>query len=208
MKKKLLIELPYLGTVGYFAKLLQYEEIIIEQHENYKKRTYRNRCHLMSANGVLKLSIPLEKGKNQGQNIKSVKIAYSQSWQNEHWRSIQSAYGRAPFYEYYADEIKDIFDSQPETLFDLNWQLMELIIELLQLDLKISFSETFQKELPEDTADGRNTILPTKNLEAENIKLRKYNQVFEEKHGFIPNLSILDLLFCCGPEAQGVLINN
>jgi hypothetical protein len=207
MKKKLLIELPYLGTVGYFMKLLQYEEVILEQHENYRKRTYRNRCHLMSANGILKLSIPLGKGKNQGQNIKSVKIAYSQSWQNEHWRSIQSAYGRAPFYEYYADEIKAVFDSQPETLFDLNWQLMELIIELLQLDLKISFSETFQKELPEDIADGRNTILPTKKLEDETIKLRKYNQVFEDKYGFISNLSILDLLFCCGPEAHGVLMN-
>ncbi|MGB0861709.1 MAG: WbqC family protein [Saprospiraceae bacterium] len=208
MKKKLLIELPYLGTVGYFAKLLQYEEIIIEQHENYRKRTYRNRCHLMSANGILKLSIPLGKGKNQGQNITEVKITYSQPWQVSHWRSIKSAYGRAPYYEYYADEIKAIYDSQPATLFELNKQLMELMIELLQLDLKISYSESFQKALPENTEDGRNMILPNKDFEDENIILSKYNQVFEDKHGFIPNLSILDLLFCCGPEAQGVLMTE
>ena len=200
IEQQLLIELQYLGTVGYFSKLFQAPNAIIEQHENYRKRSYRNRCHLMSANGILKLSIPLKKGKHEQLSIRKVEIDNSQNWQQLHWRGIQSAYGKSPFYEYYADELKVVFEEKHEYLFDFTWKLQVLIIELMQLDIDLSCSDTFSKTPPENVIDARNSILPNKKVDS--IIFKKYNQVFEERYGFIENLSILDLLFCVGPEAE------
>ena len=201
----LLTELQYLGSVDYFALMLAHQQVIFEQHENYTKRTYRNRCHILGTNGVLKLSISLQKGKNQQQSIRQTKIAYTNPWHSQHWRSITSAYGNAPFFEFYKDDLKAIFESKTENLFDFNLKLTELIIELLQLEIEISFSETYQKMPSDNITDGRNLFLPTKPKVIENIQSVAYPQVFEEKHGFVSQLSILDLMFCQGPSSYQVL---
>lgn len=201
----LLTELQYLGTVDYYALMLKHGDVIFEEHENYTKRTYRNRCHILGANGVLKLSIPLEKGKNQQQSIRDTRIAYQNHWNRQHWRSIKSAYGNAPFFEFYADELKAIFESQTPTLFDFNLKLTELIIELLQLEINYSFSETYQKTPSEDLFDARNIFLPTKSHPIDLVESVTYPQVFEEKFDFEPHLSILDLMFCQGNSSYQIL---
>ena len=201
----LLTELQYLGSVDYYATMLAHKQVIFEQHEHYTKRTYRNRCHILGANGVLKLGIPLQKGKNQQQSIRDTKIAYTNAWHRQHWKSITSAYGNAPFFEFYQDEFEAIFESQTENLFDFNFKLTELIIELLQLEIEFSFSETYQKTPSDNTVDGRSIFLPVKQKVIKNIASIPYPQVFEEKYGFVPQLSILDLMFCQGPSSYQVL---
>jgi len=203
-KKRLLIELQYLPPVSSFVKMLECGTVLFEQHENYLKRSYRNRIHILSANGILKLSIPLAKGKNQRLPIREVEVFYTDNWQNLHWRSIQSAYGRAPYYEFYADELKAIYDEKVETLFDFNLKLFQCVLELLQLDISIEFTSQYDKTPAEGIIDFRNKILPTRPL-ANNTQLESYNQVFEDKFGFVENLSILDLLFCYGTQAISVL---
>ena len=198
-----LMELQYLPPVGSIMKMVEVGKVIFEQHEHYTKRTYRNRCQILAANGILNLSIPLQKGKHQQLPIRKVGISYADNWQVQHWRSIKSAYGRAPFFEYYGEEVKEIFDKKHPFLFDLNLELFQLIIELMQLEIEVDFSKTYEKTPAEGIFDGRNSILPKKNNEA--ISFQKYPQVFEDKHGFVPNLSILDLLFCYGTQAYQVL---
>ena len=201
----LLTELQYLGSVDYYAMMLKHGQVIFEQHEHYTKRTYRNRCHILGANGVLKLGIPLQKGKNQQQSIRQTTIAYTNAWHRQHWRSITSAYGNAPFFEFYKDELEVIFECETTSLFDFNLKLTELIIELLQLEIEVLFSETYQKTPTDNVIDGRSLFLPTKPKVIENIQAVAYPQVFEEKYGFVPQLSILDLMFCQGPSSYQVL---
>jgi len=152
----LLIELQYLAPVQYYAKLCSGHPMLIEQHEHYIKRSYRNRAHILGANGVMRLTIPLKKGKNEGQPIREVQIEYVQKWQQQHWQSIQSAYGKAPFFEHYSDELRPFFEK------------------------KYHKPDPHYKSIP-------------------------YAQVFQDKHGFVPNLSVLDLLFCMGSETSLIL---
>ena len=199
----ILLELQYFPPIQYFSKFLLYPNIVIEQHENYSKGSYRNRCHIAGPNGLQRLSIPLLKGKNEQQNIRQVKIAYHQVWQNAHWNGIKTAYGNAPYFDYYADEIKVFYEKNYEFLFDLNWDILQALLVLLSIEANIQLSHNFQKTVPTTYFDGRNSIFPKKHRQKEDKLFNKvaYPQVFEEKHGFIPNLSILDLLFCHGPEA-------
>lgn len=207
MASAILMELQYLPPIQYFTKFIQYDTIWIEQQENYKKGSYRNRCHIASANGLLRLSIPLEKGKNEQQNIREVKIAYHEPWSNQHWTAIRSAYGNAPFFEFYADEIAPLFQQKYDTLFQLNWAFLEIILELIQLPATIKRTETFQETPPDPIFDFRNGIFPKIHRQKEDLNFKPiaYPQVFQEKHGFLPNLSILDLLFCTGPQASIIL---
>ncbi len=181
-KKRILIELQYLPPISSVMKMLKYGTVIFEQHENYLKRSYRNRAHILSANGVLKLSIPLAKGKNQALPIRDVCIFYDDDWQKLHWKTIQSAYGRSPFYEFYADELKAIYDKKIPHLFDFNLELFKCIVELLQLDIEITFSKQYEKTPNEDVEDSRNLILPARHpFQSEQFELRPYSQVFENK---------------------------
>lgn len=203
----ILLELHYLPPIHYFSKLLQYQTIYIEQHEHYVKGTYRNRCYIAAAHGLLRLSIPLEKGKNEQQAIRAVKIAYHEPWQHWHWEGIQSAYGKSPFFEYYADYLAPFYQKKYEFLFDWNWDLLQNILRLLQIQPNIQFTDAYQKDLPPDVVDFRNVITPKlhRQIPDPHFQPIRYEQVFMEKHGFLPNLSILDLLFCTGPEALSIL---
>ncbi|MEM9849592.1 MAG: WbqC family protein [Bacteroidota bacterium] len=201
------LELQYLPPVQYFSKFFCYDEVIIEQHENYQKGSYRNRCHIAGVNGLLRLSIPLESGKNQAMPIRDVKIAYAENWQTHHWTSIRSAYGNAPFFEYYVDYLQPCFQQKVTYLFDWNIQLLSRLLQLLQLENYYQLSDAYQKVLATNELDFRNGIFPKKKRQKADsfFQTVSYPQVFEEKHGFIPNLSILDLLFCTGPQAALIL---
>lgn len=204
---QVLLEIQYLPPIQYFSKFISAEKVLLEQHENYQKGSYRNRCHIAGANGLLRLSIPLQSGKNRRTNIKDVKIAYAEDWQALHWQSIRSAYGKAPFFEFYADELAQQFQQKPTFLFDWNYNLLVLLVELLGLDCTLALTETYQKASNTNLKDWRNVIFPKKQRQKTDntFEAVSYPQVFEERHGFIPNLSILDLIFCTGPQSILIL---
>lgn len=203
----ILLELHYLPSIQYFSKLLAYDKTHIEQHENYLKGSYRNRCHLVGANGLQRLSIPLKSGKNKQTPIREVQISYAENWKNHHWASIRSAYGRAPYFEHFADELAPYFQKKHTFLYDFNWELLLLLVELLQLDVDIQPTASYEKQVSNEIFDFRNGIFPKKHRQKEDTQFKPiaYPQVFEERHGFLSNLSILDLLFCTGPQASLIL---
>ncbi len=197
---ELLIELHYLPNIAFFSLLNQFQRVQIEACENYQKGTFRNRTRLAGANGQLRLSVPLRAGKNEQQPIQEVRIAYDEPWQRQHWHTIQSAYGKAPYFEFYSPALEPLFQIPYEFLFDWNKTLLQTILKLLPLDIEVRLSTTFQlKQNTAKTVDARNKINPR--LSALPFDSPTYAQVFQEKHGFLPNLSILDLLFCTGPES-------
>ena len=207
MNTATLLELHYLPCVQYFSKLVSYKVVYIEQQEHYQKGSYRNRCHIAGANGLLRLSIPLRQGKNEQQGIREVEIAYKEAWQAHHWASIRSAYGNAPFFEFYAGYLQPHFEQKTTHLFDFSLGLLQALAELLQLDCELRLTENYSKETPENTLDLRDAIHPKKHRRQADRHFQSvsYPQVFLGKHGFLPNLSILDLLFCTGPQAGLIL---
>lgn len=207
MATKALIEVHYLPSVQFFSKLLAFEEVIIEQCENYQKGSYRNRCHLAGANSLQILSIPLEKGKHQKLPIQEVRIAYTHTWHLQHWRTIRSAYASAPFFPYYADALELLFTKRPDRLFDFNRDLLNLLCSQLGIRTTISYSVDYLIDPGPDILDLRDRISPKDPPEGSDPQFQAvpYPQVFLERHGFLPNLSILDLLFCTGPEARQIL---
>lgn len=191
----MLLSTAYLPPVYYFQKIASSEKVFIEKHEHFVKQTYRNRCHILGANGVQALSIPLV-NTHEKTLITEKKIAYEQNWQRQHWRSIESAYRNSPFFIYYADELKVFYENKFEFLFEYNTHLLETILMLLKLNKDIHFTENFEKEAKDDLRD----ISLDKEQDALNLK--PYTQVFSDKHGFQSNLSIIDLLFNKGPETK------
>ncbi len=208
MSKSVLIELQCFPTIPFFLEALKHDELLLEGQENYRKGTYRNRYHIAGPNGLQRLSIPLAGGKHQQQPIQEVGIAYGDNWQNQHWRSITAAYGRAPFFIHYEDEIKDVLFAKHKTLWSLSINALEVCLELMDLDLAWKISKTFEKIPSEVTSDYRNHFRPKiDENESKTAHIVQYPQVFPEKNGFIPNLSILDLIFCQGPQA-GILLQK
>jgi len=203
MNTAILIEVQYLGTVQYYSKFLKYHSVYLEQHENYRKGSFRNRCYIATANGVIPLSIPLLKGKHQQASIQSVKVDNSKNWQTLHWRSIKTAYGSSPFFEYYQDDFEALYNKDYVLLFDFCLDLQELVLNSLQITPSVQFTKTFIKETTDDLLDFRNCILPKNYSKSKDLNFTPtpYPQVFEDRLGFVSNLSILDLLFCTGPEA-------
>ncbi len=179
----------------------------MEGCEHFRKGSYRNRTYIAGANGPLRLTIPLRKGKNEQQPIEAVQIAREQPWQQQHWQSIQSAYGNAPFFPFYADELAPLFEENVDFLVQWNRNLLTTLMDCLGLESALPETKTWQEELPENTHDWRNAIHPKEHRGRPDPDWQPaaYPQVFREKHGFLPNLSILDLLFCAGPESVSIL---
>lgn len=198
----ILTELHYLPNIRYMQQLAQAGEVVIEQWEHYRKGSYRNRAHIVGGNGLQRLSIPLVKGKNAQQNIRDTKISWHENWMKQHWQSIASAYGKSPYFEYYMDDIRPLYETKPTFLFDFNWEIMEVLIALMGLEVTLKLSTEYMLETPNDLADKRNSIRP-KNSELQAPV--RYPQVFEDRHGFVGDLSVVDLLFCMGPESSGLM---
>ena len=202
MTQSLLIESHYLPNLEYFWHILQNDHILIEACEHFQKQTFRNRCHILTANKVDILSVPVI---NQGRNvlIKEMKIDYRQKWLNVHWGAIRSGYGKAPFFEYYAEFFHDILYKKHSYLFDLNLELMTLCLKLLRVDKKIGFTSLYEKNAENNIRDLRSQISPKKDNSPYIITWTPYTQLFGSN--FVTDLSIIDLLFCEGPNAVEIL---
>ena len=193
-----LLPTAYLAPISYYAILLQHPNCSIELHENFIKQSIRNRCNIYGANGKLRLSIPKERKGSSKTSIENLKISYKQNWQKQHWNSIVSAYNSSPFFEHYKDELKPFYEEKEEYLVNFNGKLQKVILSMLQK--KNTIKNTTKYLDKGDFFDLRNYTWKLK-------KQEKYDQVFMEKKGFIPNLSILDLLFNLGPESTDYLYN-
>ena len=198
-----LLSTAYLPPVSYFSALLNNETILIEKHENFIKQTYRNRCKILSANGVLTLSIPLQKNAVK-ELITEKKISYAENWQIKHWRAIISAYKNSAYFEYFEEEFKPFYFEKHEFLFDYNLELIKTILKLLRIKKEISFTNDYKKDF---SGTGLRSLTPkqeTRNPKPEIIN-KEYYQVFSDKFGFIPNLSVIDLLFNKGLKTKDYL---
>lgn len=188
----------------FFAPIVQYvilannHKVVFEKCDNFQKQTYRNRCYIYGANGKQMLTVPILHSKSSGrQKTRDVKIDHSFSWQKNMIKSLEASYRSSPYFEYYEDDIIEIFKKKHRFLLDLNFLAHEVLSQCLQLENEISFSESYEESM-EDRSDYRYLV------EAKgepNYDLTKYTQVFEAKHGYIANLSILDLLFNEGTAA-------
>ncbi len=192
----------YLPPVEYFTKLKANKpDILIEKQEFFPKQTYRNRAHIYSPDGLLALVVPVIKGSKVHTVTKDVKISYDFRWQRQHWMSLEACYRRSAYFEYYEDDFAKFYQTNYTYLFDYNEELLQLILKLIKLPLNISYTETYEKEYP-DLEDLRNSMSAKKESRMEQ---KPYFQVFEERHGFMKNLSIVDLLFNQGPQTINFL---
>jgi len=203
---KLLIDYQYIGTVNYYKMLFNFKYIEFEEYERYQKGSFRNRTIIPGANGLIALSVPLQNGRDQRSLFKEIKIAYKENWVLQHTRTLDACYMRAPFYEFYRDSLFSILANQEEYLIDLDRKLIQWVLKMMKANFSITFTNGYQKEPPTDTKDGRNLLLPNQAI-SEKDQVR-YGQVFEDRIGFQPNMSILDLLFCNGPASTGLLLDS
>ena len=202
-----LLSTAYFAPIQYYSKLLRYEQIIVERHENYCKQSYRNRCTIYTAGGLLDLVVPVMKSGELKMPIAEVEISYDTLWQKLHFKAIESAYRRSPFYEYYIDDLMVFFNARHRYLYEFNMQITRTVCSLMKIPLRVQESREYIKSPAEGIIDLRNGIHPKTNrqqLDADFVP-QHYTQVFADKFGFKPNLSILDLLFNTGPDAKKIL---
>lgn len=198
-----LIEVHYLPCLAYFAVVMQSQQILLERQENFVKQTFRNRCRILTASGVQSLTVPVTSGEGKVV-IKNVRIDYTQKWLNNHWRTIQSAYGKAPYFEYYADDLHDVMFKKSTFLYDLNYMLLSMCLEWLKVSVPITETSNYEKSTTADILDLRSALNPKKLDQCYQFYYPQvYNQVFGNT--FVENLSIIDLIFCEGPQAPSIL---
>jgi hypothetical protein len=200
-RNTIILSSAYFGPVSYFTFILKSENILIEQYDHYSKQSYRNRCVIMGANEALNLVIPVKKPGGSKTLMKDILIDYDTNWQKLHYRSILSSYKSSPFFDYYFDDYITFFEKQEKFLLDLNLRTTDVILEQLTQDKNYLLTEKFE-QANETILDLRDILHPKKSItDLEEFSIRQYTQVFSDKLGFLPNLSIIDLLFNTGPEA-------
>ncbi|MDR2125474.1 MAG: WbqC family protein [Prevotellaceae bacterium] len=194
----------YFGNIQYFSKFVAFQKVHIEQHENYIKQSFRNRCEILTANGKLALVIPVERNAGNKILIRDVCISYAQPWQNSHWRALETAYNSSPFFEYYFNDLKPFFTYKEKFLFDFNTKITNKILELLEINKELFFTEKYKVCDNDFMFDCRNSISPKTAWQKRDLTFapQKYYQVFAQKFGFTANLSIIDLLFNEGTNAK------
>jgi len=204
MEPVLLIDLHFIPSLEYFCLVRDFKNICFEKHEHYVKQSYRNRCFIKTTQGVEMLSVPLT-GKHAKVSIDDITIDYSTRWQNVFWRTIESAYRNSPYYEHYAGDLHKILYSNKSSIFDLNFELLSFCLAKLKWSRNLSVTSQYEKTVKEPFSDKRSTIT-TRNTYITRGFYRPapYYQVFGSS--FDENLCVLDLLFCTGPEAGGVLL--
>ncbi|MEH0157572.1 WbqC family protein [Limibacter armeniacum] len=202
-QKRIVIESQYFPCVEYFTILEKADEVFIERQEHFQKQSYRNRSYILTANKIDRLTVPVL-GANKGLPIGAMEIDYKHKWQHRHWKAIESAYARAPFFEFYQDYFKEIIFTDFQYLIDLNKEILGLCSKLLGLKSRIYYTEEYIENYQETGIDLRSEIHPKKATGL--TQLQEYVQVFGDN--FEPNLSILDLLFCEGPNAIRLLRNQ
>ncbi|MCX6305703.1 MAG: WbqC family protein [Bacteroidetes bacterium] len=193
----ILLATAYFPPVDYLAAAFHADEIIIEAFETYTKQTYRNHCSIYGPNGKHTLSIPVVKKNGNHTLTKDILLSEHQPWQKIHWRSIETAYNNSPFFLYYQDLLVSFFEKDFRYLLDLNLEIFSVLLQILKITRPVSLTEKFEKT-PADIKDLR-TVSGAKHLDI-HAYYPPYTQVFEPRHGFIPGLSILDVIFNLGPE--------
>jgi len=194
METTVLLSSAYLPPTIYFQKIFSFDKILLEDSEHYVKQTYRNRCTIYGANGKLDLIIPLVHS-GERTPISQKKISYSSNWQKIHWKSLQSAYRSSPYFEFFESEFEKFYHQKFELLFQFNLELTEMICKLLRLPFHFEVTKEW-KRIHNNATDLRDEIVPnSKGLIGMRFPKEPYYQVFSNKYGYIPNLSIIDILF-------------
>ena len=194
-----LLQTTYFGPVQWYQKLYRYDHCLIEQYDSYQKQTFRNRCVIASANGVQALTVPVEHSDDK-MLTKDLRVSDHNQWRRIHWNALQSAYSESPFFEYYADDIRPFFEKKYAYLIDFNEEVRQKICELIDIHPDVEYTQAFTAN-NSPIKDFREVIHAKHPQPDADFEPKRYWQVFQHKHGFLPNLSILDLLFCTGPEA-------
>ena len=192
-----LLVTSYWPNLHYFFYVLNASIINIEQFDNYSKQSYRNRTQILSANGVLNLSIPIKKNKSE-KVVNAIEISYKEDWQKNHWRAITSAYKNSPYFDFFEEDLKVFYSNKYNLLIDYNLDQLKFIIKVLKQKENIQLTKQYESN-PESVIDLRTIIHPKQSYLSDKLLANKldqsYYQTFENKISFTPNLSILDLLF-------------
>jgi len=184
-------------NIAHFWAIVNSDSVYFEVCDNYQKQSFRNRAEIYGANGKLALTVPVSYSQKNRQLYKDVRIANEEKWQIQHLKSLQSAYSMSPFFEYYIDDLMPLFETHFDYILDFNLKCFDILSDSLQLNLSPKHTSVFEKDTTDKT-DFRTLV--KRNFKVESFQ--PYTQVFTEKHGFIPNLSILDLLFNEGPNTE------
>lgn len=202
-----LLSTTYFGPVQWYQKLCRYDSVLIERCDTYRKQTYRNRCVIATANGLQALTVPVERT-DDGRRLltRDVRISDHGNWRHQHWTALVSAYESSPFFEFYADDLRPHYERRYDYLVDFNEALQRTMCDLLDLRPHIRLTERYVEAPAPGVADFRERIRPKlPYADDETFAPVPYYQVFAQRLGFLPNLSIVDLLFNMGPEARLVL---
>ena len=206
MENPILLSTAYLPPIEYIIQCLNHKAISIELLETFTKQTYRNRCHIATANGLLSLTIPVKKTNGNHTLTRDIVLETNNRWNIIHWRAIHSAYSHSPYFLYYSDAFEAIYKNPPQTLIEFNNALLNVIFKLLKVEVDIKYTNEF---LPINnlTSDLRNLIHPkqTSDYIGKPVHFKPYIQTFDNKYAFIPNLSIIDLLFNEGTSSLDYL---
>lgn len=202
-----LLQTTYFGPIQWYQKLYRYDHCLIEQYDSFQKQTYRNRCVIATANGTQALTVPVEHTSHLSTLTsylsKDLRISDHNQWRRVHWNALQSAYSESPFFEYYADDLHPFFEQKYDFLIDFNEAIRQKVCELIDIRPNVEYTTSFvpaSSFLP-PLYDYR-SVINAKHPEPDaDFEPKPYWQVFQHKHGFLPNLSILDLLFNKGPES-------
>ena len=194
----------YFAPISQYSEIINTDEVIFEVHDNFQKQSYRNRCYIFNTNGKQLLNIPVKHANSSSRKqTKDTLIGNATHWQDQHFKSLKTAYRNSPFFEFYVDDIANIFEKKYTYLHDLNIDTFLFISEALQINSKFKKTSSYSEVL--ENNDHRN--LAAIKTQPKNV-VKPYTQMFDDKHGFLPNLSILDLLFMEGPNAISFLEKN
>ena len=198
---KLIADLQYFSPAIFFSYLSNSTHCIFDQYEHFQKMSFMNRCTLLGGNGPINLTVPLDGGRNQRSIIKEVKILNRENWQDRHWKTITSCYNKSPWFDHYRDELENLYSLKFEFLIDWNLRCFHWICDKLAIKTPISLSGEFVKDYDKNIyEDLRGRLMPS-TINKNFPEAVRYTQVFGNRFGFVPNLSVMDYLFCVGPRS-------
>ena len=201
MAGKILVSTAYLPPVTYFSLIAGAGEVFVERQESYLKQSFRNRCYILSTHGPQHLTIPVYKGSQHKTPVRDICIDYSKRWQQVHLGALTSSYKASPFFEFYFENIERIISKNHKFLLDLNFELIEVLLKMLSIKKTLTYTSVFEPAIKSDY-DFRYTISPKTES---TVKVKEYFQVFKTSMGFVPHLSVIDLIFNMGPDSINYL---